>query len=123
VTAFTDLGLGRGTVSTSHNKGEPYYEGCGVYTAGFGRRDQVTFFLRQRRGDEARLFFPCPLKALGDETRFLFSCVDERRGYETRFLFSCVIDGLGYETRFLFSCVDEGLGYETRFLLFCVDEG
>ena len=29
--------LGRDTANTSH-KGEPYYEGCGIYTAGFGRR-------------------------------------------------------------------------------------
>jgi len=66
--------LGRDTANTSH-KGEPYYEGCGIYTAGFGRRDQVTFFLRQRRGDEARLFYffsPAPMKALGYETRFFF---------------------------------------------------
>jgi hypothetical protein len=53
--------LGRDTANTSH-KGEPYYEGCGIYTAGFGRRDQVTFFLRQRRGDEARLFYFFPLR-------------------------------------------------------------
>jgi hypothetical protein len=41
----------------------------------FGRRGQVTFFLRQWRGGEARLFYfpPASMVASGDETRFIFS--------------------------------------------------
>jgi hypothetical protein len=63
--------LGRDAVNTSH-KGEPYYEGCGVYTAGFGRRDQVIFPCVKGGATRPGYFFPAPMKALGDETRFLF---------------------------------------------------
>jgi hypothetical protein len=60
-----------------------------------GDETRLPFFLRQRKGDEARLFIyfpPAPMEALGYETRFFFSCVDEGLGYETSFFFLFCVD-------------------------------